>query len=353
MRRGLPNSRRVHAKNYTPQQAEARLQEAIKPYQQQGLNSLGVDSHEVLLYIKQMSTRVCTCKEVQSAIPEMDVEFDQTAPVFNSGIGSEQSISIDWSAPLFGEPNEARYEEEHLDDADSYALDDAPTPHLNQLIEQSPECGICYRNGFVPGLVQFGQTRFVFTTHDLVNQNSFTIDRQTAPHTFTRLHVNGWVEFELPVPKYFKSVTYSVRKNLQILPDKPLNGSVLLTLEDLRQNAGRSIYIRINSSEFTHVVFTFDLGSDPVRANIAQLSKVTDWTQFEALGNVNVILPTTIRELTTGSCLILPKKGMAMRITDVQYLRTASGSNIDWSCTARIAQPQEGFKSIAKGFLLL
>lgn len=353
MRRGLPNSRRVHAKNFIQQQADARLQEAIKPYQQQGTNSLGVDSHEVLLYLKQMSTRVCTCKEVQMAIPEMDVEFDRSAPVFNSGIGSEQEISVDWSRPLFGEPNEATFEEDHLEDADDYAFEEQPVSHTNQLIEQSPECGICYRNGFVPGLVQFGQTRFVLTTHDIVDQNSYTIDRQTAPHAFKRLHINGWIEFELPIPKYFKSVSYSVRNNLQILTDKPFNGIIPLTLDDLRQNAGRSMFVRIKSSEFTHVVFTFDLGSDPIRANIAQLSKVTDWTQFEALGNVNVILPSTIRELTTGSCIILPKRNMAMRITDVQYLRTASGANLDWSCTARIAQPQEGFKSIAKSFILL
>lgn len=353
MRRGLPNSRRVHAKNFIQQQADARLQESVRPYQQQGLNSLGVDSHEILLYLKQHSTRVCTCKEVQTEIPEMGVVLDTAAPVFNSGTGSEHEVSIDWSTPLFGEPNEATFEEEHLDDADSYALDDAPAPHMNQLIEQSPECGICYRNGFVPGLVQFGQTRFVLTTHDLLDQNSYTIDRQTAPHTFNRLHVNGWVEFELPIPKYFKRVTYSIRNNLQILSDKPFNGVVPLTLDDLKQNAGRSMFIRVNSQEFTHVVFTFDLGSDPVRANIAQLSKVTDWTQFEALGNVNVVLPTTIRELSTGSCILVPKHNLAMRVTDVQYLRTAGGANIDWSCTARISQPQEGFRNIAKGFLLL
>lgn len=273
-----------------------------------------------------------------------------------SGIGEENEITIDWSKPLFGEPHEARYEEDHADSGSGeYDFDDDEAPaHANQVLESSPDCGICYRSGFVPGFEQYGKRRFVFTTHDVVDIQGYNIDRSAAPHDFNRLHRKAYVEFDLHVPKYFKSANYSVRnghtvlnESLYVAPDVPC------TLAYLKSVAGTVVRIRVTTETFTHVVLVFDLGTEEVVANIAQLSKQTDWTVFETIGNLNVVLPMTIREVTVGSLLWLPKKGIGLRVVDTPFMRVADGRNLDWSVNTRVAQPQEAWKYIAKSFPIM
>lgn len=350
IQKGLPAIRRVHAKNYVHDQAQARLDESVKPYQQQGLNALNVDFHEVFVYLKNMSSRVCTCKQVQEVVTEMDLEIHE-APKYH-GISETQDITINWAKPLFGEPNEAKFgTDANYDEMD---FDDTSSPALvqNSIIESNPDCGVCFRSGFVPGFDQYGRTRFVLTTHDIIDQNSVNIDRSVGPHVFDRLASTGWVLFAIQVPKYFKAVTYSVRNGYEILNEQLWNNAAPLTLADLKSNAGRIMYIRVKAKQFTHVDITFDLGTDPIHANIAQMSKMTDWTMFETIGNLNVILPMTIPELPVGSVIIVPHKGMGLRITDVPQLRTSKGHNLDWACTTRVMQPQEPLKTIHKGFRL-
>lgn len=351
IQKGVRSIRREHGKNFIQKQAQARLDEAVKPYQQQGLNALGVDYHEVYLYLNTMSSRVCTCKQAQQVLTEMDTEIED-APKYK-GIAQSEEISINWNKPLFGEPNEANFNTDY----DEYDFEESPnisSPSSigTSVIEASVDCGICYRSGFVPGFEQYGRTRFVYTSQDLIDQNSINIDRSEAPHVIDRLHKNGWALFALSIPKYFKSVTYSVRNGYEVLNEKLWNGSAHLTLSDVQNNAGRTIFFRVQAPKFTHVDITFDLGTDPILANIAQLTKLTDWTLFETVGNLNVILPMTVPELPVGSVVIVPKKGFGLRITDVPQLRTSKGHNLDWACTTRFMQPQEPLRNIAKGFRL-
>lgn len=351
---GLPRNRRVHARNYIPDEAQARFDECIAPYQQQGLNALGVDYFEVELYLKSLSSRVCTCKEIIQDLPEMDVGTDEK-PQYE-GISREQPITIDWAKPLFGEPNENTFhdnDEGEQDDDAVYDLDgDELGSPMSQVVESAADCGICYRTGFVPGFERYGQTRFVLTTQDFIDVFATHVDRSKAPHTI-EVYASGWVAFQIAVPKYFKSVTYSVRNGFEVLNEKLWFGEVPLTLGCLKQFAGKTLTFRVRARHFTHVVITFDLGSDPIHANIAQMSKVTDWTLFETLANLNVILPMTVPEMPVGSLLIVPKRNLGLRIVDVPYLRTAGGHNLDWSVNTRVLQPQEPLKAISKGFKLL
>lgn len=346
--KGMPTIRRKNAKNFIQKQAQARMDEVVRPYQQQGLNALGVDSHEVYVYLKSMSSRICTCRQVQDTVTEMDLEIHE--PVTPQGIAEEQEIVINWAKPLFGEPNEANFQDDTS--YDEFEFDTEPSPVQTSIIESSADCGICYRSGFVPGFEQYGRTRNVFTTHDIVDQNSYTINRRVTPHVLEKLAATGWVEFALVIPKYFKAITYSVRNGYEILNEQLWLNQAPLTLADVQANAGRTLFIKVLAKQFTHVDVTFDLGSDPILANIAQMSKVTDWTMFETIGNLNVILPMTIPELPVGSVLYLPKKSMGLRIVDVPQLRTAKGQNLDWACNVRVMQPQEPLKNISKGFRL-
>lgn len=356
MARGLPTIRRTHAKNYIRDEADSRLQEVIKPAQQQGLNALGVDFFDVLLFLKQPSALVCTCKQVQT-VTELGVS--PTKPVSTSAVGDGQKITIDWRRPLFGEPQQASVAEDDdpVDADDAFDFDDevdeANTGEFSrpaQVFESSANCGICYRSGFVPGFVQYGMHRVVLTTHDVVGLSGGTINRMEAPHRFERLTNKGWFEFSLTVPKYFKKASVSVRNNVVAADDGlVLLDTLPLTIADLQANAGQTITVKVSCEAFTHVVFVFDLGAEKVRANIAQMSKQTDWTMFNTIGNLNVILPMTVPELTNGSVIYVPKTGIALIVTDTTYLRTASGSNMDWSVNTRVCQPQEPLLKIAKG----
>ncbi len=345
MRRGLPSIKRVHARNFIQEEADARMQEVVVPYQQQGLNALGVDHHEVFLYLNKASTRMCTCREVQS-----QTDIGSASPIVSKpGISETQEITFNWNRPLFGEPHEAGTYEEDVQ-PDDYAFDETPEPHVNQLLESSPDCAICYRLGYLPGFTQYGKHRIVLTTYDVVDQYSVTIDRTAAPHVFERLHPNGWIEFEVTIPKYFKSAYYSVRNNGVQLDNQPFTQAGAFDLAFLKQNAGKKTRLRVNAEEFTHVVLVFDLGNEPIYANIAQMSKQTDWTLFNTIGNLNVILPMTIPEIPNGSSIVVPRIGIALIVTDVTYLRIASGQNLDWSVNTRVCQPQESMLKIAKGF---
>lgn len=336
--KGMPKIRRVHARNYIRDEADKRLKEVTEPYRQQGLNALGVDYYEVLLFLKKPSAQVCTCREIQT---ETELGSATTASVTRTGIAETQEITIDWRKPLFGEHADGHHEDDS-EDLDQYAFDDEPGANANQILESSASCGICYRTGYIPGFEQYGKHRVVLTTHNLVNAHSYTIDRSVGPHQFEQLHRDGYVEFHLQVPRYFKSAGYSVRNNLDILQDESLYlNNQILTKAALQQVSGQLVVVQVRADLFTHVVFSFDLGTEPVRANIAQLSKATDWTMFNSIGNLNVILPMVIPELTTGSLIIVPKMGLALTVTDTQYLRTADRSNLDWSVNTRVLQPQE------------
>ncbi len=350
LRRGLPDNHRIHAKNYIQDEADKRFKEVTRPYQQQGLNALGVDYHEVFLFLRKMSTAVCTCREVQT-----ETELGNAPPaVVRTGISEEHEITIDWRRPLFGEQGEARIEERDGTGLGDYDFEDvAPVPHANHVFESNADCGICYRTGFLPGFEQYGKRRYVLTTYDLMDQFSYNIRRDKAPHVLQRMQQNGWVEFEITVPKYFKGVQYSVRNNVELLDNAITTASGVCDLAYLQMNAGKKVRLRVSAEEFTHVVLVFDLGTEIIHANIAQMSRATDWTMFSTIGNLNVILPMTIPELSNGSYIIVPRIGVALTVTDVTYLRVADGNNLDWSVNTRVAQPQEAVNRIHKGFPLL
>lgn len=359
MARGLPSIRRVHAKNYIHEEAQARLQEVIPAARKQGMNALGVDYHEALLFLKQFSSTVCTCRETEVDVQEEYTENSVRVKNPTSVLSDSEEIVVDWGSPLFGDASEYTHEEDQAT-ANDYELEDEPSEFRQTTvmgttaIDESPACGVCYRTGFVPGFQQWGQTRVVLTTNDIIGESGFVLNKVEAPHKFVRLTRNGYVEFELDVPKYFKSANYSIRNNFDQTMDTLHNqDGTPLTLDDLKQGAGKKVVIKLYAEVFTHVVIVFDLGSEPVRVNLAQMSKATDWTQFDAISNMNIILPTTIPEVTNGSIVLIPKIKLALRITDVQFLKTASGFSMDWSCGTRVLQPMEPLKHIGKGIRIL
>ena len=343
---GHGNNKFGNAKNFIHKQADARLKEALPAMQRQGRNALHVDYVEALVYLRQPSATECTCRTTEVVPNEFALDGDVS--IVDNGVETE--ISIDWSAPLFGAPNETMADAQQ-EYPDEYELEDDNTISTSA-INNNPDCGLCYRTGFVPGFEQFGKQRIVLTTHDVVSLDGFTLNRTMQPHQMTRLAISGFVEFVITVPKYFKTCNYSIRNNHDVLNEKVSYAGRKLSLQDLEDHRGKQISIRIETT-FTHVVFVFDMGTEPVMANVAQISKVTDWTQFDSTSSVSIILPTTIPDIPTGSVIVLPNKNLAFCINDVQPLRDSTGKNLDWNCNTRVLQPQEWVRSINKSFRLV
>lgn len=346
MKTGKPTIERRNARNYTYDQAQKRLQEAIKPYQQQGLNALRVDAHELLVFLKQPSNKVCTCRE-------QVVQDDDASPLVNStgSLAGDMEIRIDFGEPLFGEANIRSHEDDlAASEEDLYGFnEDTQESVLEAAIDAHPDCGICYKTGFVPGLVLQRHVREVFVVSDHEDQSGYNLQLNTAPIVAQPLFGGAWMEFRVTIPKYFKEVICSIRNNYELLDTTLFTTSgTPITKQYLKDNAGKEILVRVVDA-FTHFTLTFDLGSEPIYGNIAQFSKATDWTTFETLSNVNIILPMTLPELTPGSIILAPNINQGMRITDVQYMRTATNDALEWSCGTRILQPQEQFKRIFKG----
>lgn len=364
---------RRNARNYTGQQADARLREVVGQIQQQSTNALQVDSFEIKLYQQGKSTTVCTCKQTSlaSSIAARIIAPDSNVPVTmvkeDSVIGN--SIKIDYGRPLFGTPIEqAKADDSDVDndlgdDVDDFEFVDedeendshTPMQTVDSTFSSGKDCGICYKCGYVPGYTAYGFERTVLTTHNITDVYGYTVDMTTAPHTIRRVdHREAYVEFNLNVPKYFNSVNVSIRDNITPLSELLCIGedNQPLSMMHMKLAAGKSISIRVRAEAFTHVVIEFDLGTEKLRANLAQMSKTVDWTLFDTLGNISMTLPPTIQNIAGNDVIHVPARAMSFKVTDVTYLRTSMERNLDWPVQTRVLQPQESLGRIHKSFKL-
>lgn len=358
--RGTGTIKRRHSKNYISKQADARLNEAVRPYQEQGLRALEVDSFEIKYYAFTRSTTICSCKQTELIPERVNVSPDVPLTLLKQDDPiSDQEITIDYSRPLFGQRGEALTLDDDTSDLD-LAIDESNEytqgKVIDSVLSSSPDCGICYRTGYLPGYEAYGFERKLFTTRSIEDVYGYNIDVTTTPHTIECTdYSGGFVEFKFEVPKYFKDVKFSVRDNHEILSDAlytSLGKTDPLTFAELKNNAGKTLAFRVYADKFTHVVLEFDLGTSPILANLAQYSRTLDWTLFETLGNLNVILPMTIQNVQSNDAIFIPKRNIMLKITDVPYLRTSQDKNLDWAVTTRVLQPVETLKYITKGFNL-
>ena len=336
--RGTGVVKRAHSTNYHTVEADRRLQESIATAQNKSLNSLQVDAFDISYYQFLPSTQICTCKRTEVA--------SQSSLKQNVLVDSQGGLTIDYSAPLFGTRDNVSDEDEFgiLDDE---AIDTGDGTYVDNTLS-SANCALCYRTGYVPGYQRYSAIRLLLTTHNIANVGGYTIDQTTYPHTFQLLG-SGFVEFAIEVPKFFKSVWFSIRNNTARLTDVLYaSDGTVLTTQHFRAVRGSTLSVRVSAEFFTHVVVEFDLGSDPLKVNISQVSRTLDWTMFDSTANLTVNMPVVIANVAPTDLIHVSKLGLTLKVVDVGLLRTASGRNIDWSISTRVLQPTEAAKYIAE-----
>jgi hypothetical protein len=243
-----------------------------------------------------------------------------------------------------------QYEDSDLlpDDFD-FESGEEPTIAVPNMV-QGADCALCYRTGYVPGYSVYGHQRLLLTTHNIEDIAGYTIDSLQTPHKIRRVDPNnGYVMFKINIPKYFKSMRVSIRDNRTLLPYDALTTLTGVPISQglVRSMSGSTLEVYVRSEVFTHVSVLFDLGTT-LHANFSQQSKSLDWSKFDTLGNINIVLPMTIPDLRSSDLIYVPSRGQTFSVTDVPYSRTAKDINLDWSVNTRLVQAQEAAKMIWK-----
>ena len=356
---------RKNARNFINEEAQKRLDETVKPFNDQTINALDVNKVEIDYYAIHQTGRPCSCEKTE-ALPEFtEVKEGNTPPTLEtSQETTDETVSINLQDNLFGESAEKNYTDDVLDVIDQeheidYNLEgdqnhdhDGSVPFEDNLFHGSnTKRGICYRRGITPSYTSIGKSRYVLTTFDIANIDGYFIDRTRGPHAFIRQVDTGFVEFTVSVPKYFKHLIYSVRNNIEelfgcilYLPDgTEITRAVLDTFK------GQEMTFRVHDEEFTHVTLEFDLGMPKVRGNLSGESIALNYRQLDSNTTFTVILPPTLPVVSNEDVLIIPERSLALKITNVAPKQTATRKLLEWEATARVIQPTEDVKRIHTG----
>ena len=350
----------INAKNYIGKEADARLQEVIQPIQQQGLNALNVDWVSAEYFQLLPSNMACTCRQVQVTRQEQEAKV-ATNPTMRSAL----EVEIDWKRPSFGTRNETPQHGDDFTEDDLTIVDDDNTENTDaigtssHLFTATEDCGICFRSGVVPGYTSYNRQRVLLCTHHIEDLDGYHLEKHRQPNVMSPVMDDAFVEFQITVPKYFNSVRCGLWQNKELVV-KPASSYLQLgaskapvSLWGLKNYAGKTVTLRVVNEEFTHLVLDFDLGLPPVHVNFAQMSKSTDWTMLDTLGQINIILPMTIAQVSSADVVYVPSRKQTFKVTDVTYLQTARNAKLDWSAQTRIVQPNEALHNLRKGGLIL
>lgn len=370
LKRGGNSTQRIHARNFTQEAAQKRLDEAVAPFNQQVMNSLYVDSVEIEYYHIQTKVGVpCTCEKTAAEPVMLDEQDSNIAPVIPTKDSTTKGAKVRFQeTDIFGES----LAEKIYNDADDRVLDVSGDAHIFRELEEPGEgdtaygdgflggggvdCGICYRTGFQPPYKAYGKQRYLFTNYDIEASDGFMVNTHKAPHTMERHDpmIPGYVMFKTTVPKYFKTVTVSVRDNLVYLVEDHLlrTDGERMTASDFRDKAGREIQFIIQANCFTHVVVEFELDIDRLRANISPEQQALDYERLTTIGDITMILPPTLSEIEPGDIIIMKSRNLALKVRDKDKKATADKRRLEWSVSTRVLQPTETLRNIANGFKL-
>ncbi|MNQ44040.1 hypothetical protein D3C85_577830 [compost metagenome] len=372
IKRGGNTISRTHAKNFTQEAAQKRLDETVPAFNQQVMNSLFVDSVEIEYYHIQTKVGIpCTCEKTAVEPVMLDEQDSNIAPVIPTKDSTTKGAKVRFQeTDIFGE---SLAEKIYNDDMDARVIDvSGDGNHIFHEIEEPGigdaayadgflggggiDCGICYRTGFQPPYKAYGKQRYLFTNYDIEQSDGFRVNTHNAPHTIEKHDRNapGYVMFKTMVPKYFTTMTVSVRDNLVYLVEDHVlrTDGERMTTADFRDKAGREVQFLVQAACFTHVVIEFELDIPKLRANISGEQAALDYERLTTISDITVVLPPTLSEVEPGDILILKKRNLALKVRDKDRKITADKRRLEWSVSTRVLQPTEALRNIANGFKL-
>lgn len=337
---------RSNAKNFTYEQAQKRLTETVKPFNQQVINSLFVDAVECNYFMVQDRTgRPCSCQK-QSIATDGNTNVPVSAPEPRASGGNGMFELVLQDGDFLGEKAERNIIDVTGDVPIIQVADSESTFEDGIFGANSVNCGICHKIGLQPGYQPYGKQRVLLTHYDVAELRSFQIDRSEQPHLMRITDKSGYVEYKVKVPLVFTKVRFRIYENHAPVQDIPtMRDGRPIDVLFFRQCAGHETIIRVHSSH-THVILEFDLGIPPMRVNISGENKSIDYERLETMSDITVILPPTIHEVNARDIIIIGGRRLALRVTDKDRKITADKRPLEWSVTTRVLQPTEQIKRI-------
>lgn len=365
IKRGLAAHKRNRARNFTHEQAQKRLDEAVDPFNTQVDNSLLVNAVEIEYYARQTLGNPCTCEKtrVVSAYSEDDNTLE--TPQVETRDKTNTGVKLDFQDGLYGDYGEKEtYSESHdvlemIDEANvEPKREDYDEPEFEESLLQggNVDCGICYRVGFDPAYQAYGRQRHVLSSVNISAIDAYYINPTQKPHTLERQDEAGYIEYEVAVPKYFESLTFSVRDNRDQIAGAMLydTNNQAVTASTFANSAGKTLYVRVREKQFTHAVIEFKArGAQPLFANLSGESGTLDYSRLETIGSITVVLPPRVQNVNTGDVIVVRDRRLVLKVTDKERKITADKRRLEWVCTTRVLQPSESLKRINEGTKLV
>jgi len=359
-----PQDTNRRAKNYTHKQAQARLEETIPTFNEQVINSLGVDSVFIdYFHVHDRVGEVCSCRKTK-----VEDTFDHVEDGVNTVVPTRNDVKssiILQDDDIFGDSRAERiYEDQGIDvsgdldydpsipDVLTAQLDkDGNVVYQDSVTEGNVDCPICYRTGILPGYTRLNTVRHLLTSLNYVKLDGYNIDRALTPHELWNVSKTGNAYYEILVPKYFTVANYSVRYGKYILKAESiyLNG-VPLSDKLLRRYAGTKIIVSTKAEKFTHIVIEFELVQEKLRGNLSAESKALDYNLRDMTADFTVILPPSLHEVRVNDVIVIRDRRLVLKVKDMERKVTAAKKQLEWSVQTRVVQPQEPIKNIYKSF---
>uniref|UniRef100_A0AB39CE10 Uncharacterized protein n=1 Tax=Pseudomonas phage HRDY3 TaxID=3236930 RepID=A0AB39CE10_9VIRU len=360
IKRGPSNVRRNHARNFIQTQAQARMDETVKAYNHQVSNALAVNAVQIVLYqVERQVGRPCSCCRTNVAIPGSVSNVTPTIPQRDRATdGIEFGFQDDDIFGAESEMDQHMFNDVQVRDVSGSQPDEGlrgiETEEYEDSVGQgSVNCGICYRSLKQPGYKAYGMQRTIYTHYDIERIEGYHLDSTSAPHALVREHNDGHVCFRLMIPKYFKSVIYSIREDLYVLREKPLRkDGAIITIDDLRRHAGQFMEIYVKSERFTHVVFEFDMGIPRINANIGGETTTLDYDRLQTMSDIPIVLGPEVSDVNEGDIVCIPERNLYLKIRDKERKIMQDQARLEWVCSSRVLQPTEPLRAIAKGYKL-
>lgn len=373
------------AQNFTHNTANRRLEEQLDPFRDKIQNALKVDAVDVIVFRKARLGLPCSCRKIPltTELGDMLPDYSSTSEhdgLKTSAVGLDRNSSRpSGSGVRFDLGNATIFGESSVDQKQTTAreksvereielgdLVPATNPGDNlgdpqDFIETGFEagfenCGICYREGFVPAFEAHNWKYQVMAHHNLSNIYGYSEDRSAKPLSYERMDEDGFIEFSITVPKYFTEAYYSVRNNTDVYgaqqrlyqPD-----GTAITRQYVDQHRGGEMRIQVRDvPDFTHAVMMFRIIDEPVTANISEEQDMLNYENEMTIGDLTVIVPHTIGSIRSGDIIVAPKRNLVLKVTGAPRKSTADKQMWEWSLTCRTLQRSEALHQIFKMFKL-
>ena len=351
-------------KTYEGERVQKRLNSVLPAVQSKVEQALAVDATRCIVYKKAKFGLVCSCNRIEnmpgdSAIGGMkslgresdrhqrNVEIAPSNRTMFGG-GRTQAVSLD----EINAGGKAMIDAVDLM-TDGEEFDDRYD--AGNVVN----CGICYRQGVQPGFAAVGLQYVVMSHHHVVKYEGYHLDTSVAPLLFRQTTKKGYVRFDVTIPKYFKSVKYSVRNNDQVYgaeirPWAYINKQrTELTMDVLDKHRGQNILIELSGVEtFTHCTMIFDQGVAAINCNISEEANVLNYDQELTIGNITVVLPARVGMIEPEDILVLPDRNYVLKVMEAPKKRTSRQQAWEWVATTRPVQRKEVQFNIDKGYII-